>query len=302
LRVFAKTVRVLTLVMGVAAAIWAQAPTDQSPPPSPSTPAPTAVAVVPTFDAISVKSGACPRKPVQFQAGGRFVAPSVPARILIGIAYGIPFSAGRSAMIGAPNWVDSQCYSIEARAEGNPPREQMVLMLQSFLADRFKLAEHWETRQLPICALVVAKPGKTGPQLVPHAADNSTCRDPKDQSPAPQPDVAPRVVVPCGGYLISPGHIVVESTLADLAKGISWFEQIDRAVLDRTGLSGTFDITLDYAPSLSGAQPSADGSADPSLPSTIFTALQEQLGLKLESQTGPVDVLVIDHVEQPSEN
>jgi bla regulator protein blaR1 len=257
----------------------------------------------PTFDAVSVKPGSCPRKPVQFQPGGRIVAPSVPARILIGIAYGIPFSAWREGMIGAPDWVDSHCFSIEAHAQGNPSQEQMVLMMRSFFADRFKLAVHWETRQLPVYALIAAKPGKLGPQLVPHAADNSTCLDSKAQSlPREQARVTPRVLVPCGGYLISPGHIVLEATLADFATGISWYQQIDRAVVDRTGLSGSFEITLDYSPSPLTAQPDSDTNADPSLPMTIFTALQEQLGLKLESQKGPVHILVIDHVEEPSAN
>ena len=99
---------------------------------------------------------------------------------------------------------------------------------------------------------------------------------------------------------MSPGHIAAESTIADLAKAMSWFEQIDRSVVDRSGLDGVFDITLDYAPYLSAADPGGDVSS--SLPSTIFTALQEQLGLKLEAQTGPVKVLVIDHMEQPSPN
>lgn len=246
---------------------------------------PTAAGTLPTFDAVSVRPGSCPRQPVQFQPGGRIVAPSVPARILIGLAYEIPFSAWREGIIGAPDWVDSRCYSIEAHAEGNPPQDRMVLMVRTFLADRFKLAVHWETRQLPIYALVLAKPGKIGPKLVPHAADNSTCRDPKDQSmPQTQARVTPRVLVPCGGYLISPGHIVLDATPADLAKGISWYQQIDRAVVDRTGLTGTYEITLDYSPSPLNAQPSPDTSADSSLPLTIFTALQEQLGLKLESQ------------------
>src|SRR5579872_6239976 len=106
----------------------------------------TAAGALPTFDAVSAKPGSCPRMPVQFQPGGRIVAPGVPARILIGIAYGIPFSAWREAMIGAPDWADSHCYSIEAYAEGNPSQEQMALMMRSFLADRFKLTVHWETR------------------------------------------------------------------------------------------------------------------------------------------------------------
>jgi hypothetical protein len=156
----------------------------------------------PAFDVLSVKPSTCPRKPVQFQPGARIVAASVPAQILIGMAYGIPFSAWRQGMIGAPDWVDSQCYSVEAHAQGNPPRDQ----------------------------------------------------------------------------------------------------DVDRAVMDRTGLSGTFEITLDYSPSPRSGQPGSDTSADSSLLSTIFTALQEQLGLKLEPQKDPVDVLVIDHVEEPSAN
>lgn len=219
------------------------------------------------------------------------------------VAYDLPFSAGGGGMIGAPDWVDTQRYTIDARADGDPPREQMVLMLQSLLADRFKLAAHWETRQVPVYALVIAKSGSIGPQLVPHAADNVICRNPKTDLPASSQPGATSVPVGCGGVLISPGHIVVKSTLADLAKSISWFQEIDRKVIDRTGLSGTFEISVDYSPSPPTNQPVSDAPAqDPKLPSNIFTALQEQLGLKLESQIGPVDVLVIDHVEQPSEN
>src|SRR5262249_23099936 len=144
----------------------------------------------------------------------------------------------------------------------------------------------------------------TGPQLVPHAADNSGCQDLKAKPlTAPQPGAAFRVPIPCGGgFLISPGRIATEGTMADFAKNISWFQQIDRFVVDKTGLSGTFDLTVDYAPQLPGGQPGADATGDSSLPSTIFTALQEQLGLKLVPETGPVDVLVIDHVEEPSAN
>jgi uncharacterized protein (TIGR03435 family) len=262
----------------------------------------------PTFDAVSVKPGnsAEPGMRIQFQPGGRFVATNTPLRNLIILAYQLPISAGREAIIGAPNWVDTERYNIEAKAEaeGNPTGEQNRAMVQSLLADRFKLAAHWETRQLPIYALVLSKAGKAGPQLVPHAADNSTCRDLKAQPLAPpQPGGAPFVApIPCGGgFLISHGHIGAEGTMEQLAKDLSWFGDIDRAVVDKTGLSGTFDVNLDYAPF--SPQPGSDASpADSSLAPTIFTALQEQLGLKLESQTGPVNVLVVDHVEEPSPN
>lgn len=86
--------------------------------------------------------------------------------------------------------------------------------------------------------------------------------------------------------------------MEQLAKALSWYQQIDRAVVDKTGLSGIFDIEINYAPGGLNAQP----DSDPALPSTIFTAMQEQLGLKLEPQIGPVDILVIDHVERPSAN
>ena len=268
----------------------AQAPAGQSP---------AAPADHPTFDAVSIKrsTSADPHMRIQFQSGGRVVTTNFPLRNLIILAYQLPLSA---QLIGAPNWIDSERYDIEAKAEGDPAPQQVLPMLQSLLADRFKLIVHWETRQLPIYALVLSKAGKTGPQLVPHAADNSTCRDLIAHPPVLQPGDAPPV--PCGGgFLFSSGHIGAESTMEQLAKNLSWFQQIDRAVVDRTGLSGTFDINISYVPFVTSVQPGNDaGAADSSLPSTIFEALQEQLGLKLEPQTGPVDVLVIDHVEEPS--
>ena len=250
-----------------------------------------------SFDAVSIKPSNLPRMPVQFEAGGRFVAPSVPTRILMTVAYNLPFSTGHGGMIGGPDWLDSQLYDVEAHAIGDPPKQQMLLMLQNLLSTRFKLAMHWETRKLPAYALRMDKPGKLGPQLVPHAADNSTCRDPKLQ--AAGTDQLPSHLPACGGYLIYPGHIAVESTVAGLAQGLSWYPSVGRAVIDETRLTGVFDITVDYARSLSPTNATPD---DESLPSTIFVALKEQLGLKLEPTTAPVRVLVIDHIEKPSPN
>ncbi len=261
----------------------------------------------PSFEVVSIKrdSGADPRGTFQFQPG-RFVMTNIPLRPLIQMAYKLPVTGNQGLIIGAPDWVDQITWDIEAKADGNPPREEVLLMIQTLLADRFKLALHRETHQLPVYALVARQPGKTGPQLVPHAADNSTCQRPSNQPPAvTQPGTQPpRLLPPCGGdFRVGGGHIGVEATMETLAKSLSYFQQIDRAVIDRTGLTGTFDINLDYLPFVRGAQPNADlTGADPSLPSTIFTALEEQLGLKLEATTGPVDVVVIDHVEQPSEN
>jgi uncharacterized protein (TIGR03435 family) len=277
----------------------------QSPttPPGGHEPAPTGT--LQKFEAISVKRSkrSDPRASIQVQPGGRFVMTNASLRPVIALAYNLSMNQARGgAMVSAPDWIDSERYDIEARAEGAPPKEQARDMVAALLADRFKLAVHWEAREMPLYALTIAKPGKTGPQLVAHAADNSTCQ-------AAPPSLPPPGSVParplCGvGFLIGPGKIVAEITMENLAKSLSWFGQIDRAVVDETALSGTFDITLVYAPVPPGAGgPEGDqGSTDSSLPSSIFTALQEQLGLKLVPQKGPIQILVIDHIERPSEN
>jgi len=252
----------------------------------------------PTFDTISVKpsNSVDTRGALQFQPGGRLVATNIPLHPVFALAYNLALSQGRGAIIGAPSWFDSTRYDIEAKANGDPPREQMVLMLQSLLADRFKLSVHHETRQLPVYALVLTKPGRTGPQLKPHSDDAKCTNTPQ---PDPGPDEAMQAY--CGNFRVG---TAASGGLREIADAItidrfaaSLAQQVDRPVIDRTGLSGIFDLTLGFAPQ--GATASAP---DPSAPPSIFTALQEQLGLKLEAQTGPVDVVVIDYVEKHSEN
>jgi uncharacterized protein (TIGR03435 family) len=160
-------------------------------------------------------------------------------------------------------------------------------MVRTLLADRFKLAVHHETRELPIYALLLARnDGRLGPKLQP-----STCvagrRPPGDAT-----------AQPCG-FRPGPGIFVSGGVpIAMLATFVS--SAVRRSVVDRTGLDGNFDIDLHWLPDNSPLGPQPDTPPpDPGGPS-IFTALQEQLGLKLESTRGPVDVLVIDHVEQPT--
>ena len=270
-----------------------QAPTKQTP---------TAAGAPPTFDTISVKrsSGADALGGLQFQPGGRLVAANIPLRPLVSLAYNLALSLGRGVIIGAPDWFESERYNIEAKAEGNPPREQMQLMLQSLLAQRFKLVVHHETRQAPMYVLVLSKAGRTGPQLTVHDAE---CVESAPGQPPPSPNGADL----CGfrsrrGRSAGTVDLVGKKVTIDmLAERLS--QNVGRTVINRTGLSGDFDFTFEFAAvEEPTSQSGAVASADSSLPSTIFTALQEQLGLKLESQTGPVDVLVIDHVEHPSEN
>ncbi len=261
----------------------------------------------PTFEVASIKlnkSGGRPQG-LRVEPGGRVTAFNVPLRLLISPAYRLTPAQIR-LISGAPNWIDSERYDLEAKAEGNFSEDKLVLMLQALLADRFKLKAHLETRQLPIYALVLAKAGKTGPQLVPHTDDAKCDPDPEGggEPVSPNSDI-PRA--PCGGIrFLRVGErmgVGASTTMGIFARNLSG--SVDRSVVDRTGLRGEFDLTLEYTPELgqSGSEPGVETSAtDPSAPPGLSTALQEQLGLKLESATGPVEVLVIDHVEEPSPN
>jgi bla regulator protein blaR1 len=234
-------------------------------------------------------------------------------------AYNVTGNQFQLLMPQLPKWVISDHFDIRARADGNPSKDQMRLMMQSLLADRFKLASHYETRRLPVFALVLVKPGTTGPQLQPHPED-STCSTALSQTSAgvasaPTATVAGGLPTVCGGIegmTPSPsGRLRAGARgvpIGLLASTLAQIGNLDRAVLDRTGLSGNFDFTFEWAPQLHGpgtpqevlpvAANAHSGKAGP----TFQQDLQEQLGLKLEPQDGPVEVLVIDHIERPSEN
>ena len=253
----------------------------------------------PTFEAASIK----PAKPgamgsfIRNQPGGRFSANNMTVKNLLTIAYDVqPFQ-----IVGGPGWLDSERYDVEAKAEessdgdaaAKPPsdmRKQMDaqrLRLQSLLAERCKLTMHRETRQLPVYAMVIAK---GGPKLK-ESPVNTTGK----------PNMQMRM-----GFGQLNG---VDTPLSILAETLS--RQLGRVVLDKTGLTGNYDFNLQWTPDAGqmaamgpppGAPPGmAPPPSDPNGPS-VFTAIQEQLGLKLESQKGPVDVWVIDSVEKPSEN
>ena len=230
--------------------------------------------------------------------GGRFSVVNFRLSSYIGFAYKLTPSQQQLVRPQLPKWATAESFDIEAKAQGNPSKDQMRLMMQSVLADRFKLAVHFETRQMPMFALVLEKPGKTGPQLKPHI-DDPPCAG----------FTSPRVEddgwnTPCGGLGASSisGRMRMGSrnlTMGQIADFLPVIGTLDRPVLDRTGLTGSFDLRIEFTPELNGAPPNFQ--PDPSGP-TFLEALQEQLGLKLVQQTGPVDVLIIDHVEEPSPN
>jgi uncharacterized protein (TIGR03435 family) len=203
-----------------------------------------------------------------------------------------------------PSWVASEHYDIQATTAGTTSVQQMEgPMLRDLLAERFKLTLHRETRQLPIYQLVV---GKGGVKL--QLSKEGSCTPYSVDSPPPP---APTPGQPNGNFCGL--HLSVDGlnrtldgkgvALAAVATTLSrtYTSNLGRNVIDRTGLTGTFDVHLKWAidPLTSPAAPgAAQDLAGPSLP----TALQEQLGLRLESTRGPVEVLVIDHIERPSEN
>jgi uncharacterized protein (TIGR03435 family) len=239
--------------------------------------------------------------------GGLFTATNMPLFNYIMFAYKVSDSQAGVLRAQIPKRVLSERFDIQARAQGNPTKDQMRLMMQALLADRFKLAMHRETRQLPVFDLVQSRPGKTGPQLQAHGT-NTSCSSAPD-SPAAATTVAGGFPSTCGG--IQPMKALVSGrvriggrnvTMALIASTLPAVMLDSRPVLDRTGLSGTFDFALEWTPEPNGPlTPSRSFQPDESGP-TFLEALKDQLGLKLNSQTGPVDVFVLDHIEEPTPN
>ena len=217
-----------------------------------------------------------------------------------------------------PKSVVTQHFTITARAAGDPTKDQYRLMMQSLLADRFKMAVHFEKRDMPVLALVLAKPGKLGPFLR-ATADGPPCDAPgkvSNSQPSPASGVSGawsagwpyvcdwQTIIPKPNNLMLWGvrnctMYCIGARLANMPP-----KDLGAPVVDETGLSGKFDLALEweYLPPSSGNAP-ADGGAPPELHGlTLQEALEKQLGLKLKPTHALVDTLVVDHVEMPSEN
>jgi len=247
---------------------------------------------------------------------GRLEMPCVTLQGLIQSAYGT-FADGATVNTqplrteGAPGWAQSEYYSLLAKAEG-PPRTEMLAgpMLQAFLEERFQLKAHREMREMPVYALTV---GKSGLKTPPLAEGACTPIDLTHPPPPPAPGQPPPNL--CGLMIIGTdpkGTIRMEVRgvkLTQFAQRLS--ARVDRMVVDKTGIAGRYNFHLEFTPDnlpgrggdagnpgIGGNPPS---SADPAAPA-IFSALQEQIGLKLVPDKGPVPFLVIDHVEKPAGN
>jgi uncharacterized protein (TIGR03435 family) len=239
--------------------------------------------------------------PAFASTGGRFFA-SFPLMTYINFAWKLlPSPDERQAMFAhLPKWASTDAFEIEARAPiSNPTKDQMRLMMQSLLAERFHLTVHFESQTMPAFAMVLAKPGKTGPQLKPHS-EGPPCAA-GDQWPAPA--TANAFPPMCDVFMmeILPNHSRTSgsrnTTMQSLAASVPTFGSVSRPVVDRTGLAGTFDFKLEWAPDATTPDAPTDSNAP-----AFTTALNEQLGLKLEPIRAPIDILIVDHVERPSEN
>jgi uncharacterized protein (TIGR03435 family) len=298
---------VYAAISAVAPALWSQ--------PQPAT-------APPQFAVASLKpNNGCentPRSVNLAPSPGRLEMPCITLQGLIQTAYGT-FADGVSVnrqilrTEGLPNWARSEFYSFAAKGDG-PVRTEMLAgpMLQAFLEERFQLKTHRDTREMPVYALTVAKGGIKPPRLPEGGCTPIDLTHP----PAPRAPGEPPPNL-CGLLMTGPtsnGGMMMElrgSTTKQFAQSLSG--RLDRPVIDETGVAGLYTFHLEFAidPGMPGFQvprhkPGAAGSANPTLPDptlpTIFAALQEQLGLKLAPEKGPVQYLVVDHVEKPAAN
>jgi uncharacterized protein (TIGR03435 family) len=225
-----------------------------------------------SFDVVSIKRSAPNAPPGSggLQPGGRYRLANGPTRILIGVAY-----PAAEEIIGAPDWVTYENYDVTAVGGTRATDDEVAAMMRSMLAQRFNLQARIETRERPVYALTLARRDRTlGPNL-----RSSTCTE-ADAGKAP-------CVARFGRGSIAAGGFSMEWLAVNLRGGAG------RPVVDRTGLTGGYDFTLDYA---FGA-PVLDSAPD-AKPS-LFTALQEQLGLKLEPAQAPLPVVVVERIERP---
>lgn len=245
------------------------------------------------FEAVSIrpdKSGEFAER-IHPSPGGRFTATNVTAKTLIEWAYGV-----RSFQLsGEPGWVDSERFDVEAKANGNPTYDffhpALEILFRGVLEDRFKLASHTVTKDLPVYFLAIGKGG-----LKIHAVDEGDC-----------PEVPARENACRSLRAMAFAQLNAQRTrMPALAEMLVNF--VGRQVIDRTDLKCSFTYTLDWKkyldpPRLPPGVASPPNAFDPaSMEPAIATALEEQLGLRLESGKGPVETLVVDHVERPSAN
>jgi bla regulator protein blaR1 len=243
---------------------------------------------------------------VSIQGSSRFTAGNHPLLDYIAFAYKITDGQEHLMLPQVPEWVVTDRFDIVGNARGNPSKDQLRLMMQSLLSEKFELSLHYETRRVPVYALVLDT-GNFGPLLQEHAPDSpcpttTIVRSPPPMGPPQTRDI--RFPAPCGGILPMNASVsgrvrvgarnVTMELLADSFGGN--LDGVDRPVIDRTNLTGTYDFAIEFTPESALLQPARNAPV-PSAALPFRQALQEQLGLKLNPEIGTLDVPVIDQVE-----
>jgi uncharacterized protein (TIGR03435 family) len=264
---------------------------------------------VPSFEVATVKPNRTDDGSTSlWSRDGRFKVQNHSLKQIIVIAYALQSDA---LVSGSADTLLAQHYDINAKVDDQQQaamekmsyderRRQTALMLQSLLADRFNLKVHWQKRELPVYALVVAK---DGPKFKPFALQPGAAVASPQQTPRPTGQVGLSLTVNSEGAKLAATGEPIDALARVLA---SQKEVEGRSVIGRTGLEGKYDYTMHWTPEQNSQTPGA-GDNGLSQPvggdgTSLFTALQDQLGLKLRAEKGEVETIVVDHVEQPSEN
>ena len=250
-------------------------------------------ASTPTFEVVSVKPNRSgdERTASIVLPGARYQATNVTLRMLIQTAYQLH----DDQIVEGPGWIDIERFDVAARGTGDPTPVEFVtqarLMLRPVLADRFKLTFVRQPREIPVYALTLADSGRTGPHL--RRTDENACSGPFQVVPVSPDALEQNLPAPCDSAFSRPGHIGARGRDIGMVT-TQVFQWADRVVVDRTGLQGRFDWDMQWTPEVL----TAGAAAAP--PVSLFTALREQLGLRLQAQRAPIDVLVIERAERPS--
>jgi len=237
---------------------------------------------------------------------GRFSA-AFPLSVHLTFAYKLGPDQARAMWAHLPKWTETDKIEIDAKAAGNPTKDQMRLMMQSLLVERFHLAVHYETQEMPVYALTLIKLGTWGPKLIRHAdgppCDSAARAEPPGVDPDPDAAVFPPICYLQEGWKNRKGRIVVgsrDTTMALLAQSIAG--KAGRPVVDRTGITDRIDYRIEWTPESNGPGPNGEEVPPDPHPVTFLDAVRDQLGLKLQSTKAPVQTFVIDRIERPSEN
>jgi uncharacterized protein (TIGR03435 family) len=260
----------------------------------------TAGSANPTFEVASVKPSKSNESPrgMRLQPGGRFAVSGMPLRDLIRFVYGSEAIQTPGQIFGGPTWIGSDRFDIVAKAEGEVVPDasgqptRLIAMMKALLEDRFKVRVHIETREVQTYALVLSnKDGRLGVQFHPSTLD---CAGLDIPSSDPNRWCGIR-----GGN----GNVTAQGvTTAQLALSFANYPVVSRPVRDRTGLTGRYDMHIEFVPAFLDGPNSESQIANPAANSgpSLFTALPEQLGLKLQEEKAAVEVIIIDRAEQPT--